>query len=446
MTRFPRKSDIRTQAIVLCACLSFVYFFNLTAPGLLDRAGQIKGTDFIHFYVLGSVALHGPAPALYSVEALAARSVALAPESAGVYYLPIYGPQVALLFAPFAALPYPWALGMWLLITAVTYALCCALVWRRCAALRGERGLVMLVAAASPAFFNLMAHGQNSAIALAAVTLAFLALSRQRNILAGLAIGTLIYKPQLGIVFGCVFALSLEWRVIAGAIASAIAQLGIARLYFGGDVMREYWRALTGIGNIQPLLDVKPYQMHSLFSFWHGVIPWNRLATAIYLICASAVVVAAWRVWRAPASLSLRYAFLLLATVLVSPHLNVYDLVVLAPALLLAADWAVGHPSAAHAPRLQRLLYFSYALPLAGVLTRFTHLQLSVVAMSGLAWTIGSIVLHNRRGDRTGSVEPSRRESCAIDREPASHQNAASRLTIFKVPESTQAPGPARAV
>ena len=425
MTRFPRKSDVRTQAAVLGACLSVVYFFNLTAPGLLDRAGQIKGTDFIHFYVLGSVALHGPAAALYDAGALAARSVALVPESAGVYYLPIYGPQVALFFAPFAALPYPWALGVWLLITAAVYGSCCALVWRRCAALRGEPGLVVLVAAASPAFFNLMAHGQNSAIALAAVTLAFLASSREWNVLAGLAIGGLIYKPQLGIVFGCVFVLSLDWRVIAGAVGSAIAQLALARLYFGSDVMREYWRALTGIGDIQPLLDVKPYQMHSLFSFWHGVIPWNGLATALYLICAGGVVLGAWRVWRAPAPLSLRYAFLLLATVLVSPHLNVYDLVILAPALLLAADWAVGHPSDVHTPRLQRLLYFSYALPLAGVLTRFTHVQFSVVAMTGLAWTIGSIVVHDSSRDRPNSPEPSVRESCAIGGAAASQPGAA---------------------
>jgi hypothetical protein len=360
---------------------------------MLDRSGHLKGTDFVHFYVLGDVALHGPAEALYDAGLLERISTRLVPESSGVYYLPIYGPQVALLFAPLAMLGYLPALFTWLLVTAAVYALCCARVWRTCPGLRAERLAVFLVAAANPAFFNLMAHDQNSAIALASITLAFFALRRQRLFLAGLAIGMLVYKPQLGLVLGCVFVLSGAWPVVAGALVGAGLQFAVAQLYFGVEVLREYWRALSGIGAIQPLLDVKPYQMHSLFSFWNGILPWTRIAAILYLISASVVVFAAWRVWQSPAAMPLRYAFLLLATVLVSPHLNVYDLVILAPALLLIADWAVTHPSHRLAVRVQQLLYFSYALPLAGVLTRYTHVQLSVVAMGGLAWALGSIVL-----------------------------------------------------
>ena len=133
--------------------------------------------------------------------------------------------------------------------------------------------------------------------------------------------------------------------------------------------------------------------MHSLFSFFNALIPWSRIAVTLYLLSAAVLIIAAWRVWQAPVSVSLRYAFLLLATVLVSPHLNVYDLVILAPALLLIADWAVCHPLHPAARRVQQLLYFSYALPLAGVATRYTHVQLSVVAMSGLVWAVGPIVL-----------------------------------------------------
>ena len=82
---FRRRADVRAQATVLCACLSFVYFFNLSSPGMLDRSRQLKGTDFIHFYVPGSVALQGPAHALYDAEALARRPSALVPESTSVY-------------------------------------------------------------------------------------------------------------------------------------------------------------------------------------------------------------------------------------------------------------------------------------------------------------------------------------------------------------------------
>ncbi len=410
MTRFPRRSDVRAQAAVLCACLAFIYFLNLGTPGTLDRAGQIKGTDFIHFYVLGSVALHGPSHALYDTAALARRSAELVPESARVYYLPIYGPQIALFFAPLSTFPYLWALLAWLLITAAIYALCCVSVWRACSGLRNERGLVLLVAAANPAFFNLIAHGQNSAIALASVTLAFLALKRGQSFLAGLAIGMLLYKPQLGIVLACVFLLSLHWPVIVGALVGAGSQLFVARLFFGNDVMHEYWKALMGIGAIQPLLDVKPYQMHSMFSFWKLLVPNSQVAAGLAIVCACVVLFVSCRVWWSHAPLSLKYAFLLLATVLVSPHLVVYDLVILAPALLMVADWAMIHQDKAYAKPVQQLVYYSYALPLAGGATRFTHIQLSVIAMGALSWVLASIAFSYRNSLHQTRIGASRAE------------------------------------
>jgi alpha-1,2-mannosyltransferase len=378
---------------MLCACLGLIYAINLSRPGLLDWAGQIKGTDFVHFYVLGSVALNGPVQALYDPLTLARISAALVPESVGVYYLPIYGPQTALLFAPLSTLSYAWALSVWVLITASIYGLCCAFIWRVCPALRTERSTIILLAAAYPAFFNLLAHGQNSAIALACLTGAFFAFRHRHPVLAGVAIGTLAYKPQLGLVMACVFVLSRDWRIVVGAVAGATTQLGLAWFYFGTDVMRSYWNALRGLGAIQPLLDVKPYQMHSLFSFWNLLLPWHHIASVAYVITAILVIMASWRVWQSRAPLTLRYAFLLLATALVSPHLNVYDLVILAPALLLVGDWTLGHPDDARAKPMQRLVYYSYALPLAGAATRFTHIQASVIAMSALSWVLASIAL-----------------------------------------------------
>jgi hypothetical protein len=308
-----------------CACVWRCSSINLSTPGLRDRSGQLKGTDFIHFYVLGSLALDGQAAALYDYRAQAAHSVARVPESSGVYYLPIYGPQMSLLFAPLATLPYAWALLMWSLITTSIYALCCAAFWRTCPAVRTERSTVFILAAGSPAFFNLVAHGQNSAIALACFTAAFLALRHEKRFLAGLAIGTLIYKPPLGLAAACVFVLTLEWRIVAGAIVGAGAQLGAAWAYYGRDVMEAYWHSVRDVGDIRPLLDVKPYQMHSLLSFWTSLLPWPHLAVGLYVMSAAATVVVACLMWRARAPLSLRYAVLLLATALVSPHLNVYD-------------------------------------------------------------------------------------------------------------------------
>ena len=393
--KFPSRSDVRTHASVLCVCVALIYAMNLSTPGLLDRAGQVKGTDFIHFYVLGSLASNGQGAALYDYKAQAARSAALVPESSGLYYLPIYGPQVSLLFAPFALLPYAWALAAWWFITTAIYVLCCAVVWRTCPTLRAEGSTVVFLAAGSPAFFNLVAHGQNSAIALACFTAAYFALKHEKRFLAGLAIGTLIYKPQLGLAAACVFGLTQEWRIVGGAITGAAVQLGAAWQHYGRDVMEAYWRSVRGIGEISPLLDVKPYQMHSLLSFWKSLVPWPNVAIGLYIFSAAAMIVVTCLVWRARAPLSLRYSTLLLATALVSPHLNVYDLVILSPALLMTGDWTLGHRGDPLATPTQKLLYFAYALPLFGALTQFTHVQLSVVAMSGLSAVVAVTALRD---------------------------------------------------
>ena len=385
---------MRTQAAVLCGCLALIFLLNLSGPGLLDRGGQVKGTDFLHFYVIGSLVVEGRDTALYSVDEQTAAAIALLPESRNVFYLPVYGPQVALLFAPLALLPYGWALAVWLSVTALIYAICIAVFWRTCPSLRGEKHLVALLAAASPAFFNLIAHGQNSALALASFTAAFLALRRGRRFVAGVAIGMLVYKPQLGLATACVFVLTAEWRVITGAIVGAGAQLGIAWAWFGTDVIRRYSETIRHVGDIAPLLDIKPYQMHSLLSFWRLLMPGSSVADGLYAVCALAILVTLVAMWRRPLPLNVRYATLLLGTVLVCPHLNVYDLVILAPGLLLIADWWLTRPAAKPSHAVGRLLYAVYVLPLFGVLTRYTHVQLSVAAMTGLFAVVARHALH----------------------------------------------------
>ena len=92
--------------------------------------------------------------------------------------------------------------------------------------------------------------------------------------------------------------------------------------------------------------------------------------------------------WRRSASLALRFSALLLATVLVAPHLTVYDLVILAPMFLLVADWLIAQSNAAAIRWVGPLLYLIYALPLFGPLARWTHVQLSVIAMAALVLVI----------------------------------------------------------
>jgi len=375
---FITRKRVRGHATLLALVLWLTYAVDLTHPGLRDWFGHLKGADFIHFYVLGTVAREHNARLLYDFNGQVELSRRLVPQSAGDYYLPIYGPQVSLLFVPFAALPYLWAVGLWMLASSAIYAACCYLIWKCCPNLKGESSTVLMLGLAFPGFFNLIAFGQNSAIALAAFTLAYLALKTNRQLFAGLALGLLAYKPQFGLVAACVFLFTVQWKVILGGLITTVGQLGVAWAYYGRPALLDYWHGLLDLNRRAAVLEPKLYQMHSLRSFWKMLLPWSQAAFFAYLASCLVVVALALRGWRSRASLPLGFAAFLFATVLVSPHISVYDLVILAPAFLLIGDWLAGNGYVPSRGTVKLLLYLSYALPLFGPALRYTHLQLSV--------------------------------------------------------------------
>jgi len=242
----------------------------------------------------------------------------------------------------------------------------------------------------------LIAWGQTSALALACFTLMFSLLHDGRRFLAGLVLGCLIFKPQLGLAAAVVFVSIGAWKIVAGAALSAAAQLCTGVWYYGLEPLREWVRTLFSVRSVLPLLEPKPYQTHSLRTFWSMLVPWHAVSLGLYVVSAVIVLSLTISFWkRLPATpLATRYSTLLLATVLVAPHLTVYDLVILAPAFLLMADWLIGTMPTRSPRRLGTLLYLVYMLPLLGPYSRWTHVQLSVVAMVACVY----VIWHNSRG------------------------------------------------
>jgi hypothetical protein len=413
---------LRAHGLILALCLWSVYLWNIVTPGLLDRGGNLKGTDFLHFYTLGSLALAHRGEQLYSMDVQSALAAQRAPEAAGIHYLPLYPPQVSMFFAPFARLSYPWALVLWLTVCTLVYGLCCYAVWRVCPDLRYYKLTVLILALAFPAFWHLIAWGQTSALALACFTLAFLALRAKCEFAVGLALGCLIFKPQLAIAAGVIFLFTFRWKVVAGAIAAVVAQFGAAGFYYGTGPLRDWIHTLLNLPAVLPLLEPRVYQTHSLRTFWSMLIPSPSVSLALYASTSIVVCVLTIACWRSSLPLSLRYSALLLATVLLAPHLTVYDLVILAPAFLLLSDWMVDRTSQPTTPthchpkarvlggpkdlcrlfavsHLAILLYLAFILPLIGPLARWTHVQLSVPVMAALLYGIWNL---------------GRKESCAV--------------------------------
>jgi alpha-1,2-mannosyltransferase len=377
---------LRAHALLLAIAVWGIYIWTIATPGLRDRNGNLKGTDFLHFYTLGSLALAHRGNELYDMRSQASLAAQRVPDARGIGYLPLYSPQVSVLFAPLAVLSYEWALALWWFCTALIYGGCCYGIWRSCAALRNLGGTVALATLAFPAFYHLIAWGQTSAIALACFTVAFFFLREEREFAAGLVLGCLIFKPQLGLAAAVLFMFLRRWRLVAGAALSAAAQISVGVLYYGTGPFRRWINIMWEVPTLLTSFEPKPYQTHCLRTFWSMLVPGTGLSLVLYAI--SGAVVLAWTIaiWKSRDSLSLKFSALLLATVLVSPHLTVYDLVILAPAILLLADWTVSQNPIHEGTG--SILYAVYILPLLGPLTRWIHVQLSVIAMAVLLYWI----------------------------------------------------------
>src|SRR5437667_6629058 len=87
---------LRAHGAILALCVWSLYAWNIATPGLRDRNGNLKGTDFLHFYTLGSLAAAHRGSDLYDIQDQAELAARLVPEATGIEYLPLSPPQVSL--------------------------------------------------------------------------------------------------------------------------------------------------------------------------------------------------------------------------------------------------------------------------------------------------------------------------------------------------------------
>src|ERR1035437_8638494 len=121
---------LRAHGTILAVCLWSLYVWNIATPGLRDRNGNLKGTDFLHLYTFGSLAIAHRGADLYDMNAQAALAAQRVPEAAGIHSLPLYPPQVSIVIAPLAERSYGWAFLGWWALSAGGYGIGCYSGWR----------------------------------------------------------------------------------------------------------------------------------------------------------------------------------------------------------------------------------------------------------------------------------------------------------------------------
>ena len=318
--------------ILLGLCIVATVGWIALSDSFIDRNGKPIGTDFSSFYAAGSLALEGHAAEAYTPTAHYAREQRLFGEKTP-YYSWNYPPVFLLVVTPLAALPYPLALGLFQLAGLGLYFLVIAAILapaRRRDPVFARNWLP--VAAAFPAVFINLGHGQNGFLTAGLLGAALVTL--ERPMLSGLCIGLLCYKPQFALVIPVALLAAGRWRVIASAALTVAALVAVSSFCFSIDSWTAFLASTETSRKV--LLEqgsVGFERLQSAFAavrLWGGSVPLSYAVQGV--VSALAVVATAWA-WRVSDNRALKAALLVTATALTSPHMLDYDLVVLAPAL-----------------------------------------------------------------------------------------------------------------
>jgi hypothetical protein len=315
--------------ILLVICALAILGWIAASHGLIDPNGKPIGTDFSNVYAAGELTWQGkPADAYDPALQHAAEKAVFGGREVPFYgwHYPPFFLAVAFLVA---SLPYAFGLAVWLAASLAAYL----------AAIRAilPRPETLLIAAAFPAVFINIGHGQNGFLTAALLGGALHWLDR-RPWLAGILIGLLAYKPQFGVMIPLALLANQRWSSIAAAIATVAALVAVSLAVLGGGV----WHAFTDSMNFTQaiVLEQGGTGWEKIQSAFSAARNWGadvHTAYAIQIALGLALAATLAWLWHSDAAFELKASALATASLLATPYVLDYDLVVLAIAIAFLA-------------------------------------------------------------------------------------------------------------
>jgi arabinofuranan 3-O-arabinosyltransferase len=347
----PRRLIAVAGLALLLAGLVFLAGACFQGFFIADKSGHGIANDFVNVWAAGRLVLDGHAAQAYDWtihRQVQEAAVGHAFEGAYRWHYP---PPFLFAAALAAVLPFIPAGLAWLGVTGALYA----------AAIRGIVGdrVGWLFALGFPgALWNITA-GQNGFLTTALIGGA-LGLMERQPVLAGCCLGLLTYKPQFGVLFPLVLIATGRWRVVLSAALTAAVLAALSWLAFGSTPWLAMMQTLS-TANQLVLTDggMGWGKLQSVFGLVRNLGGGETLAWLVQGGLAVAIAIGVVWLWRSDAPFELKAAALAVGTVLVTPYVFAYDLVVLAVPVAFLLRIGLAHG-------LSRLE--GYALAAAGAL------------------------------------------------------------------------------
>jgi Glycosyltransferase family 87 len=323
----PINFRARRMEFLLCVVVfPLVFAAILWIP--LNLFGLGTSADFAQFYSAGSVVASGNAPHLYD---LAKDSELLRQFT--------HPPFEAILYAPFAQLPYAMAFRLWTLLNLICLGALFFLLRTYGPPFDLPSRLFFLAAVFHP-ILAAVVQGQDSLLSLLFLTCAFFALKQNHDFTAGLWLGAALVKPQIVVPFAIFVACWRRPKALTGLAVSALVLAGLSVLIFGPQVLIQFPRMLLHMNDHAAASDfhLLPQAMINLrglfFVLLAKLVP-QTVVNWITLIVSLALIAWFGFPFRQRPFSDLSACLALVVTLLVSFHLLIHDLsLILLPAFL----------------------------------------------------------------------------------------------------------------
>ena len=294
----------------------------VTSHELILKSGLCVGGDFVNPYAASIAALKGESASVYNIHLQHIREAAVVGgHDFGVLGFH-YPPMFLLIVLPLSMLPF---VTSWIAFETVTLAGYVA-VLRRIA----PTTLGLWLAITFPGVIINIMCGQNGFLTTALIGGGLLLLDR-RPLLAGFLFGLMAYKPQFAMLIPLALIIGRRWRALIATAISAILFAAGSLAVFGAPV----WRAFIGsIAFTQKVvLERGAINFSTLQSIFGAIRMWGGSVDMAYLFQAAVAIYAAcavvW-VWQSSSPFALKAATLAAGSLMVSPYVLQYDLVLLA--------------------------------------------------------------------------------------------------------------------
>jgi hypothetical protein len=399
----------RAGAIFFVVFLAAAYVGSPNFGSNFDPARGPYGGDFLQEWIGGHMFLTGRADRLYDLAE--ARRLQHDPELVGYEWnegrhLPmVYPPFYYALVSPLAVMPMKSAAIVWAALMVLALVAGIVLLHRTAGGQATRLACFLpLLAIYSPLVENLTTN-QKGSVVLLLFAATFALLRSGRPFAAGMVFGLVAFKPQLALVIALAMLIKRQWRFVAGGATAGATLLAIS-LAVSDRACLDYLEFSRRTADYLHTAGYDLAKSHSWYGFFHLLLQGQsddliRIASGAMIL---ATLIGLGILLRGPLRVesslfAVQYSGLVLATILVSPHLLTYDLTLLVLPAALIAGQSLHRGDIPSSHVFLAILVGVVVLTISTPLARVVWLQISVPAMFAVLVALaryGSVLCEHR--------------------------------------------------